>query len=80
MIPIAIPAAVALGLPAAPFLAAALSGGIFGDHSSPISDTTIVSSLAAATDHIAHVRTQLPYAALAAGVAIIGFAAIGAAL
>jgi Na+/H+ antiporter NhaC len=80
MIPIAIPAAVALGLPAAPFLAAALSGGIFGDHASPISDTTIVSSLAAATDHIAHVRTQLPYASLAAGVAVVGFAAIGAAL
>ena len=80
MIPIAVPAAAALGLPAAPFLAAALSGGIFGDHASPISDTTIVSSLAAATDHIAHVRTQLPYALLAAGVAVIGFAAIGAAL
>jgi Na+/H+ antiporter NhaC len=80
MIPIAVPAAAALGLPAAPFLAAALSGGIFGDHASPISDTTIVSSLAAATDHIAHVRTQLPYALLAASVAIAGFAAIGAAL
>ena len=80
MIPIAVPAAAALGLPAAPFLAAALSGGIFGDHSSPISDTTIVSSLAAATDHIAHVRTQLPYAGLAAGVAVVGFALVGAAL
>ncbi len=80
MIPIAVPAAAALGLPAAPFLAAALSGGIFGDHASPISDTTIVSSLAAATDHIAHVRTQLPYALLAAGVAVVGFALIGAAL
>lgn len=80
MIPIAVPAAAALGLPAAPFLAAALSGGIFGDHASPISDTTIVSSLAAATDHIAHVRTQLPYASLAAGVAVVGFALIGAAL
>ena len=80
MIPIAVPAAAALGLPAAPLLAAALSGGIFGDHASPISDTTIVSSLAAATDHIAHVRTQLPYALLAAGVAVVGFALIGAAL
>ena len=80
MIPIAVPAAAALGLPAAPFLAAALSGGIFGDHASPISDTTIVSSLAAATDHIAHVRTQLPYALLAAGVAIVGFALIGVTL
>jgi tetracycline resistance efflux pump len=80
MIPLAVPAAVALGLPPAPFLAAALSGGIFGDHSSPISDTTVVASLAAATDHIAHVRTQLPYALMAGGVAIIGFAIVGALL
>ncbi|HLT48619.1 MAG TPA: Na+/H+ antiporter NhaC family protein [Rubricoccaceae bacterium] len=80
MIPIAIPAAAALGLPLAPFLAASLAGGIFGDHASPISDTTIVSSLAAATDHIAHVRTQLPYALLAATVATAGFALLGAAL
>jgi tetracycline resistance efflux pump len=80
MIPLAVPAALALGLPPAPFLAAALSGGIFGDHSSPISDSTVVSSLAAATDHIAHVRTQLPYAMMAAGVAVLGFALIGAAL
>ena len=80
MIPIAVPAAMALGLPLAPFLAASLAGGIFGDHASPISDTTIVSSLAAATDHISHVRTQLPYALLAGGVAIVGFALIGAAI
>ncbi len=78
MIPIAVPAAAALGLPLAPFLAASLAGGIFGDHASPISDTTIVSSLAAATDHISHVRTQLPYALLAAAVAALGFALIGA--
>jgi Na+/H+ antiporter NhaC len=77
MVPIAVPAAAAMGLPLAPFLAAALAGGIFGDHASPISDTTIVSSLASATDHIAHVRTQLPYALLAGGVAVIGFAITG---
>ena len=80
MIPIAVPAAAALGLPLAPFLAASLAGGVFGDHASPISDTTIVSSLAAATDHIAHVRTQLPYALMAGGVAVVGFAIIGASL
>ncbi|MBW3554498.1 MAG: hypothetical protein KY466_13360, partial [Gemmatimonadetes bacterium] len=57
MLPIAVPAAMALGWPLAPFVAATLSGGIFGDHSSPISDTTIISSMAAATDHIDHVRT-----------------------
>jgi tetracycline resistance efflux pump len=77
MIPIAVPAALSLGLPPSPFLAAVLSGGIFGDHSSPISDTTIISSMAAATDHIDHVRTQLPYAMLAAAVAAVAFAGVG---
>jgi tetracycline resistance efflux pump len=80
MLPIAVPAAAALGLPVAPFVAASLSGGIFGDHASPISDTTIISSMAAATDHIDHVRTQLPYALIAGGVATLGFALYGAAL
>jgi Na+/H+ antiporter NhaC len=78
MLPIAVPAAVALNLPLGPFVAAALSGGVFGDHASPVSDTTIISSMAAATDHIDHVRTQLPYALLAAGVAAGGFAIVGA--
>ena len=78
MLPIAVPAAAAMGLPLAPFVAAALSGGIFGDHSSPISDTTIISSLAAAVDHIDHVRTQLPYALAAGGLAVAAFAVTGA--
>ncbi len=52
--------------------------GIFGDHASPISDTTIVSSLASASDHIEHVRTQAPYAVLAGTAAIVGFAITGA--
>jgi tetracycline resistance efflux pump len=80
MLPIAVPAAAALGLPLAPFVAASLSGGIFGDHASPISDTTIISSMAAATDHIDHVRTQIPYAMIAAAVATVGFALVGASL
>ena len=78
MLPIAVPAAVTLGLPLAPFVAASLAGGIFGDHSSPISDTTIISSMAAATDHIDHVRTQLPYALLAGAAATILYAVVGA--
>jgi Na+/H+ antiporter NhaC len=78
MLPIAVPAAMTLGLPLAPFVAASLSGGVFGDHASPISDTTIISSMAAATDHIDHVRTQLPYALLAGTVAIVAFAITGA--
>ena len=43
-------------------VAATLGGGIFGDHCSPISDTSIISSMASASDHIDHVQTQLPYA------------------
>ncbi|CAN5714832.1 Na+/H+ antiporter NhaC family protein [soil metagenome] len=78
MIPIAVPAAQAMGMPPEPFVAAALSGGIFGDHSSPISDTTIIASMAAATDHIDHVRTQLPYALVAGTAAIVAFAVAGA--
>lgn len=42
-------------------VATILGGETFGDHCSPISDTTILSSLAAGSDHIAHVKTQLPY-------------------
>jgi Na+/H+ antiporter NhaC len=48
-----------------------MAGAVFGDHASPISDTTVISSMASACDHIDHVRTQLPYALLAAGVAVI---------
>jgi Na+/H+ antiporter NhaC len=78
MIPVAVPLAAVLGLPLAPFVGAVLSGGIFGDHCSPISDTTVISSLAAASDHIEHVRTQLPYALAVGGVATVAFAATGA--
>jgi Na+/H+ antiporter NhaC len=48
-----------------------MAGAVFGDHASPISDTTVISSMASACDHIDHVRTQLPYALLAAAVAIL---------
>jgi len=52
-------------------VAAILGGSVFGDHCSPISDTTIMSSMASSCDHVDHVRTQLPYALLAAGVAVL---------
>jgi Na+/H+ antiporter NhaC len=78
MLPIAVPTAAALGLPLAPFIAAALGGGVFGDHASPISDTTIISSMASAVDHIDHVRTQMPYALITGGMAIIAYAITGA--
>ncbi|NND70750.1 MAG: Na+/H+ antiporter NhaC family protein, partial [Rhodothermales bacterium] len=48
-----------------------LAGSVWGDHCSPISDTTILSSLASGCDHIEHVRTQLPYAMFAGLTAII---------
>ena len=80
MLAVAIPLSNALGQPPAPFVAAVLSGGIFGDHCSPISDTTFIASLASATDHIEHVRTQLPYALIAGGIAAVGFVFIGALL
>ena len=43
-------------------LGAVLDGAIFGDHCSPLSDTTVLSSISAAVDHVDHVRTQMPYA------------------
>lgn len=78
MIPLAVPMAQTAGGDVYLAIAAAIGGGVFGDHCSPISDTTILSSMAAASDHIDHVRTQLPYA-LIAGIStavfylIIGF-------
>jgi len=58
-------------------VAAVLGGGIFGDHCSPISDTTIISSMASASDHIDHVKTQLPYALTAAGIASLFYLILG---
>ncbi len=77
MIPIVIPMADLLGLHPSLALAAALGGGVFGDHCSPISDTTIVASMASATDHIDHVRTQMPYALIAGGGAMALFVVAG---
>jgi Na+/H+ antiporter NhaC len=48
-----------------------MAGSIFGDHCSPISDTTVLSSMASSCDHIDHVRTQLPYAVTVAGVGML---------
>ncbi len=57
-------------------VAAILGGAVFGDHCSPISDTTILSSMASGCDHVDHVRTQLPYELFVACVAIaIGYLA-----
>ncbi len=80
MIPIAVPMINIIGLHPGLIIAAVLGGGVFGDHCSPISDTTIISSMASATDHIDHVRTQLPYALTAAGFSLLLFIIFGFAL
>ncbi len=77
MIPIAVPTALIMDVNVPLCVAAVLGGGVFGDHVSPISDTTLVSSMAAASDHIDHVRTQLPYALIAATGAIALYIAFG---
>jgi len=75
MMPIAVPLAYHLsgGLGPEVFasIAAVFGGGIFGDHCSPVSDTTVLSSSFSSCDHIDHVTTQIPYAVTAAGVGVI---------
>ncbi|RVT44874.1 sodium:proton antiporter [Rheinheimera sediminis] len=73
LIPIGMPLVEMLGLPPSLLLAAILSGGIWGDHCSPISDTTVVSSVAAGCDVLEHVKTQLPYALFCGALALLAF-------
>jgi Na+/H+ antiporter NhaC len=67
----------ALGLPPSLVLAAILGGGVFGDHCSPISDTTAVSAIASGCDLLEHVRTQLPYAVLAGLITLVMYLVVG---
>ena len=60
-------------------VSACMAGAVCGDHCSPISDTTIMSSAGAQCNHIAHVSTQLPYALVCAGVSFVAYLAAGAA-
>jgi Na+/H+ antiporter NhaC len=73
MIPVAVPMAVGMDANVALAIGAVISGGVFGDHCSPISDTTIISSLAADCEVIEHVKTQLPYALLSGTIAFVSF-------
>ena len=73
MIPIVVPTALYMDVSLSLSIAAVLSGSVFGDHCSPISDTTIVSSMASACDHIDHVKTQIPYALSMAAIAVVLF-------
>lgn len=77
VIPIAHELGIEAGLPPADqrlilvgVVSSVLAGSVFGDHCSPISDTTIMSSMACSADHVDHVRTQVPYALLAAAVGV----------
>ncbi len=71
MISIAVPLTFSVDANLYLVIAAVLGGGVFGDHCSPISDTTLIASVAAGCDHIDHVRTQLPYALFTGGIAIV---------
>lgn len=77
MMPIAIPLAQNMDLSIPVMVSAVMGGGVFGDHCSPVSDTTIIASMATACDHIDHVDTQLPYALTSASLAIIFYLIIG---
>ncbi len=77
LVPIAVPLAIGAGIPMPLAIAAVMGGGVFGDHCSPISDTTIIASLAAGCDHMEHVRTQLPYALVTGFAATVLYLAAG---
>lgn len=77
MISIAVPLADAIGLNIYMAVAAVLGGGVFGDHCSPISDTTLIASMASGSDHIDHVQTQLPYALFTGGLSILIYLLMG---
>jgi tetracycline resistance efflux pump len=77
LVPIAVPLANSVGSSLALTTGAVMGGGVFGDHCSPISDTTVISSLAAGCDHIEHVTTQLPYALLAGAAATLVYLGVG---
>ncbi|QTD36458.1 sodium:solute symporter [Polaribacter batillariae] len=77
MLAISIPMANIHGADVTMVVAATLGGGIFGDHCSPISDTSIISSMASASDHIDHVKTQLPYALVGGVITTILYLIIG---
>jgi Na+/H+ antiporter NhaC len=77
MFPLVIPTAVTIGAPLYVCMGAVLSGGLFGDHSSPISETTILSSTGADCPQIDHFRTQLPYALFNGTISLLAFAIAG---
>jgi Na+/H+ antiporter NhaC len=77
MMPLAVPAALATSAELAVTIGAVLSGGLFGDHSSPVSETTILSSTGASTTPLAHFQTQMPYAMTNGAIAVVAFIIAG---
>ena len=77
MMPLAVPAALATEATLPIVIGAVLSGGLFGDHSSPVSETTILSSTGAGTTPLQHFTTQLPYSLTNGAIAFAGFLLAG---
>ncbi len=77
MMPLAMPMATTMGMSVALVSAAVFGGSIFGDHASPISDTTIMSCTTTGCDVMDHIKTQLPYVLSYGGLALIGYLIAG---
>lgn len=77
VVPIVIPLAVSVGAPLPIVISSVLTGAVMGDHCSPISDTTIMSSTFSGSDHMDHVKTQFPYSLLVTLVAIFCYLIVG---
>ena len=78
LVPIAVTILGGSGTLAILTVSATLGGAVFGDHISPISDTTILASAGAQCNHVEHVNTQLPYAAVVAGISVVAYLIAGA--
>ena len=77
MVPLAVPVAQAMNIPLPLMFAACVSGGVFGDNTSPFSDTSVITAIAAKTGVVEHVETQLPYALISASIAGVLFVVAG---
>jgi tetracycline resistance efflux pump len=77
MVPLAVPVAQAMNIPLPLMFAACISGGVFGDNTSPFSDTSVITAISAKTGVVEHVETQLPYALISASFAGVMFVVAG---
>ena len=77
LVPIAVSVLGGSGAMAVLTVSAILGGAVYGDHVSPISDTTILASAGAQCNHVDHVNTQLPYASVVAGIAAVSYLIAG---